>query len=329
MHERNSIVPAGRFRNRPTGDHKSWNFGEQRTRKVKATTFVSPAEELNCVPRGIFGRYTTFRSPSSGSSFPFFNPSLSSQIYSSAQNHISWWKNPVHLPRKESPEVNFRSYDKHGNHGQEFGKSSTAKRCNWIGHGSDPVYVAFHDKQWGVPIYDENSLFEMLVLSGMLSEYTWTEILANRGVYRDAFFGYEPSIISMMDERKISSMDIVRKAVLSESRVRCIINNSKCVLKIEEEHRSFSTYMWRFINYTPIINTYKYPRNIPLKTSKAMTISSDLVRRGFRFVGPTIIHTFMQAAGMTIDHLVDCFRYEECLKIAESPWGLLHMHFNF
>lgn len=100
-------------------------------------------------------------------------------------------------------------------------------------------------------------------------------------------------------------------------------------MQIEEEHRSFSTYIWRFINYTPIINAYKYPRDIPPKTSKAMAISKDLWRRGFKYVGPTIIQTFMQATGMTMDHLIACFRYEECVNLAESPWGLLHMHFNF
>ncbi|CAN6447951.1 unnamed protein product [Victoria cruziana] len=325
MHEGSSVLPSGTFGSRPAGE-KSLNSRKRTPGKVCAPTHVSPAKELASIPTGIFGRSTTFSSPSSASSFPFLNVS---PICSSTKDHISWRKNPVQLPRKESHEVSFRSYDKLGKHRSEISKSSTLKRCNWISHGNDPVYVAFHDKQWGVPIYDENLLFEMLVLSGMLSEYTWTEILINREAYRNAFFGYDSGIISMIDDSKVSSMDIARKGMLSESRIRCIIRNSQCVLKIEEEHRSFSTYIWRFINYTPIINAYKYPRDIPLKTSKAMAISKDLWRRGFKYVGPTIIQTFMQAAGMTMDHLIACFRYEECVNLAESPWGLLHMHFNF
>ncbi|KAL6543733.1 hypothetical protein OROGR_010230 [Orobanche gracilis] len=157
--------------------------------------------------------------------------------------------------------------------GVNVGSGGGAKRCNWITKNSDEVYVQFHDDCWGVPLYDDNQLFELLAMCGMLMDFNWTEILKRRQL-----------------------------------------------LRVARECGSFGNYMWDYVSYKPVINRFKLPRNVPLRSPKAEIISKDLVRRGFRFVGPVIVYSFMQAAGMSIDHLVDCFRYEECVNLAERPW---------
>ncbi|XWS23043.1 hypothetical protein CRYUN_Cryun29cG0087800 [Craigia yunnanensis] len=198
--------------------------------------------------------------------------------------------------------------------------SGELRRCNWVTKNSDKVYISFHDEQWGVPVYDDNQLFELLALSGMLMDYNWTEILKRKELYREAFSGFDPQIVAIMGDEEVNEISSNKAIMLAESRVRCIIDNAKCILKIVREYGSFSSFMWGYVNYKPTINKYKYPRNVPLKTPKAEAISRDLLKRGFRFVGPVIVYSFMQAAGLTIDHLVDCFRYSECLGLAERPW---------
>ncbi|KAI3452937.1 hypothetical protein Pfo_009600 [Paulownia fortunei] len=192
------------------------------------------------------------------------------------------------------------------------------RRCNWITKNSDKVYVQFHDECWGVPVYDDNQLFELLAMCGMLMDFNWTEILKRRELLREAFAGFDPNYVSKMGEKEITETASNKELTLAESRVRCIVDNAKCITKAE--CGSFSSYMWDHVSYKPVINKFRYPRNVPLRSPKAEIISKDLVRRGFRFVGPVIVYSFMQAAGMTIDHLVDCFRYGECVNLAERPW---------
>ncbi|KAK6921855.1 Methyladenine glycosylase [Dillenia turbinata] len=194
------------------------------------------------------------------------------------------------------------------------------KRCCWITKNSDKVYVQFHDEQWGVPVYDDNILFELLAMSGMLMDYNWTEILKKKEALREAFAGFDPNSVAKMGEEEISEIGSNKTLMLAESRVRCVVENAKCILKIVGEYSSFSDYLWEYMNYKPIINIYRHPRKVPIRTPKAETISRDLVRRGFRLAGPVIVHSFMQAAGMTNDHLVDCFRFRECVSLAERPW---------
>ncbi|KAB5544700.1 hypothetical protein DKX38_012812 [Salix brachista] len=181
------------------------------------------------------------------------------------------------------------------------------QRCNWITKNSDSVYVAFHDEFWGVPVYDDNQLFELLALSGMLMDYNWTEILKRKELFREAFDGFDPNIVAKMGEKEITEIASKKAIMLAESR-------------IAGEFGSFSNYMWGNVSFKPTINRYKYPRNVQLRSPKAEAISKDLLKRGFRFVGPVIVYSFMQAAGLTIDHLVDCYRYSECVSLAERPW---------
>ncbi|CAN4122006.1 unnamed protein product [Withania somnifera] len=201
------------------------------------------------------------------------------------------------------------------NSGEEF-----MRRCNWITSTSDKVYVQFHDECWGVPVYDDHQLFELLALCGMLMDFNWTEILKRREQIREAFGGFNANHVAKMGESEIEELISNTSLNLAESRVRCIVDNAKCIVKIVREFGSFSSYMWNYVNYKPIINRFRHPRNVPLRTPKAETISKDLLKKGFRFVGPVIVYSFMQAAGMTIDHLVDCFRHKDCVNLAERPW---------
>lgn len=198
--------------------------------------------------------------------------------------------------------------------------SDEPKRCNWITKKSDEVYVTFHDQQWGVPVYDDNLLFEYLAMSGMLMDYNWTEILKRKELFREAFCEFDPNLVVNMGEKEITEIASNKAIMLQESRVRCIVDNARCITKVVKEFGSFSSYMWGFMDYKPIINRFKYSRNVPLRSPKAEIISKDMIKRGFRFVGPVIVHSFMQAAGLTIDHLVDCFRHGDCVSLAERPW---------
>uniref|UniRef100_M4FHZ6 Uncharacterized protein n=1 Tax=Brassica campestris TaxID=3711 RepID=M4FHZ6_BRACM len=185
--------------------------------------------------------------------------------------------------------------------------SDEPRRCNWITKKSDEVYVTFHDQQWGVPVYDDNLLFEYLAMSGMLMDYNWTEILKRKELFRESFCEFDPNLVANMGEKEITEIASNKAIMLQETRV-------------VKEFGSFSSYMWGFMDYKPIINRFKYSRNVPLRSPKAEIISKDMIKRGFRFVGPVIVHSFMQAAGLTIDHLVDCFRHGDCVSLAERPW---------
>ncbi|KAL7132640.1 hypothetical protein ABFS83_12G088400 [Erythranthe nasuta] len=199
-------------------------------------------------------------------------------------------------------------------------EEGTTRRCNWITKNSDKVYVQFHDECWGVPVYDDNQLFELLAMCGMLMDFNWTEILKRRQLLREAFVGFDPNNVAKMGEKEINDIASNKELSLAENRVRCIVDNAKCITKVAEEYGSFSSYLWDNMSYKPVINKFRHPRNVPLRSPKAEVMSKDLVRRGFRFVGPIIVYSFMQAAGLTIDHLVDCFRHGECVNLAERPW---------
>ncbi|KAK7407460.1 hypothetical protein VNO78_09410 [Psophocarpus tetragonolobus] len=194
------------------------------------------------------------------------------------------------------------------------------KRCNWITKNCDNAYIEFHDECWGVPAYDDKKLFELLTLSGLLIDYNWTEILKRKETLRQVFAGFDPNTVAKMEEKEIMEIASNKEVLLPDCRVRCIIDNAKCIMKIVREYGSFSCYIWGYVNHKPLINRYRYPRDVPLRTPKADTISKDLIKRGFQFLGPVIVYSFMQAAGLTIDHLVDCDRHNECVRLAERPW---------
>ncbi|MQM06963.1 hypothetical protein Taro_039796 [Colocasia esculenta] len=190
------------------------------------------------------------------------------------------------------------------------------RRCAWVTPNIDPCYAVFHDEEWGIPVHDDKKLFELLVLSGALAELTWPVILSKRHIFRDVFMDFDPVAVAQMSNKKIIAPSSAASSLLSEPKLRAITENARQMLKIIEEFGSFDRYCWRFVNHKPIVNRYRYPRHVPVKTPKADTISKDLVKRGFRCVGPTVIYSFMQVAGITNDHLTNCYRFDECCAAA-------------
>ncbi|KAJ4879365.1 DNA glycosylase superfamily protein [Raphanus sativus] len=188
------------------------------------------------------------------------------------------------------------------------------RRCAWITPKSDPCYVAFHDEEWGVPVHEDKKLFELLCLSGALSELSWTDILSRRQLLREVFMDFDPVAVSKLNEKTVTSAI----SLLSEVKLRSILDNARQVRKIIAEYGSFKKYMWNFVSNKPTQSQFRYQRQVPVKTSKAEFISKDLVRRGFRSVSPTVIYSFMQAAGLTNDHLIGCFRHQDCCVVAET-----------
>ncbi|XP_021906442.1 uncharacterized protein LOC110821052 [Carica papaya] len=191
------------------------------------------------------------------------------------------------------------------------------KRCAWVTPNTDPCYAAFHDEEWGVSVHDDKKLFEFLSLSGALAELTWPAILTKRHIFREVFLDFDPIAVSKLNEKKVATPGSLASSLLSELKLRSIIENARQICKIRDEFGSFDKYIWNFVNHKPVVSQFRYPRQVPVKTPKAEVISKDLVKRGFRSVGPTVIYSFMQAAGLTNDHIVSCFRFQECMAGAE------------
>uniref|UniRef100_M8BK37 Putative GMP glutamine-hydrolyzing synthase n=1 Tax=Aegilops tauschii TaxID=37682 RepID=M8BK37_AEGTA len=179
-------------------------------------------------------------------------------------------------------------------------------------HRADEAYVQFHDESWGVPVYSDDRLFELLTLSGMLIDHNWTEILKRRDMYMEAFAGFDPNVVAKLNEDDIVVISANKELKLAECRVA-------------KEFGSFSGYIWGHMNHRPMVGKYKHHKYIPLRTPKSEGMSKDLIRRGFRLVGPVIVYSFMQASGMVIDHLVGCFRFSECVRLAERSWGITNV----
>ncbi|KAK8523427.1 hypothetical protein V6N13_113372 [Hibiscus sabdariffa] len=196
--------------------------------------------------------------------------------------------------------------------------SHQKKRCAWVTPNTDPSYAAFHDEEWGVPVHDDKKLFELLVLSGALSELTWPAILSKRQIFREVFMEFDPVAVSKLNEKKLVAPGSLASSLLSELKLRAIVENARQISKVINEFGSFNEYIWSFVNHKPIVSRFRYPRQVPVKTPKADGISKDLVWRGFRSVGPTVIYSFMQVAGITNDHLMSCFRFQECITAAEG-----------
>ncbi|RLN23895.1 uncharacterized protein C2845_PM07G26410 [Panicum miliaceum] len=190
------------------------------------------------------------------------------------------------------------------------------KRCSFITPYSDPLYVAYHDEEWGVPVHDDELLFEMLTLSGVQVGADWTSILKKRHVYREAFSGFDVDAVAKYTEKQMASLSA--DFGLDLGTVRGTVNNACRILEVRRDFGSLDKYVWAFVNNKPLSPGYKYSRKIPVKTSKSESISKDMVRRGFRFVGPTVIHSFMEAVGLTNDHLVSCPRHRACSAAAAA-----------
>ncbi|KAI4335550.1 hypothetical protein L6164_014187 [Bauhinia variegata] len=196
--------------------------------------------------------------------------------------------------------------------------SQSQKRCAWVTPNTEPCYATFHDEEWGVPVHHDKKLFELLVLSISLAELTWPAILCKRHIFREVFVDFDPVAVSKLNEKKIMAPGSAASSLLSELKLRTIIENARQVSKVIDEFGSFDKYIWSFVNHKAIVSRFRYPRQVPVKTPKADVISKDMVRRGFRGVGPTVVYSFMQVAGLTNDHLISCFRFQECIAAAEG-----------
>ncbi|XP_043712347.1 DNA-3-methyladenine glycosylase 1 [Telopea speciosissima] len=185
-------------------------------------------------------------------------------------------------------------------------------RCDWITSNTDPIYISFHDEEWGVPVHDDRKLFEMLVLSEALAELSWPTILNKRDIFRKVFDNFDPTSVANFTEKKILALKATGSTLLSEPKLRAVVENARQMIKIQQEFGSFASYCWSFVNNKPIKNGFRYVRKVPVKTPKSEAMSKDLMRRGFRCVGPTVIYSFMQVSGIVNDHLITCFRYQEC-----------------
>jgi DNA-3-methyladenine glycosylase I len=189
------------------------------------------------------------------------------------------------------------------------------KRCDWC--GDDPLYIEYHDREWGVPVRNDRTLFEFLVLEGAQAGLSWMTILKKRASYRRAFDDFDAATVARYDGIKIAALLTDPGIVRNQLKVASAVTNAQAFLKVQEEYGSFSNYIWSFVDGRPIQNAWRSLSEIPPTTALAETISKDLKKRGFRFVGPTIVYAHMQATGIVNDHLVDCFRYPEI--VAMSP----------
>ena len=182
-------------------------------------------------------------------------------------------------------------------------------RCGWA--GNDPLYIAYHDEEWGVPVHDDRKLFEFILLEGAQAGLSWITILRKREAYRAAFAGFDPARVARFDARKVRSLLADASIVRNRAKVASAIGNAAAFLKVQEEFGSFDAYIWRFVDGRPKRNVWKSLKQIPVDTKESRAMSQDLRGRGFRFVGPTICYSHMQATGMVNDHIVECFRHRE------------------
>jgi DNA-3-methyladenine glycosylase I len=186
------------------------------------------------------------------------------------------------------------------------------QRCNWA--TSDPLYIDYHDKEWGVPVHDDRVLFEFLILEGAQAGLSWITILKKRENYRKAFDNFDPEKIARYSEKKVEKLLNNEGIIRNKLKINAAIQNAKSFLKIQKESGSFDKYIWQFVNYEPRVNKWKTLKNVPAKTLESDLMSKDLKKTGFKFVGSTICYAFMQAVGMVNDHTEDCFRYKELIR---------------
>ena len=182
-------------------------------------------------------------------------------------------------------------------------------RCSWC--GDLPIYVDYHDNEWGRPVRDDNKLFEMLILEGAQAGLSWLTILKKRENYRAAFDNFDPMKVALYDDAKIQELLSNVGIVRNKLKINSAVVNAKVVLRIQEEHGSFDNFLWNYVDNKPIVNHFIKIEDFVTTSPVSDKISKDLKKRGCKFVGSTIIYAFMQAAGMVNDHFVNCFVYEE------------------
>jgi len=195
-------------------------------------------------------------------------------------------------------------------------KKEQKPRCSWC--GNDPLYQQYHDEEWGVPALDDRLLFEFLILEGAQAGLSWITILKKREGYRQLFDQFDYQKIARYSDNKLEKLRSNPAIIRNRLKIESARTNALAFLKVQEEFGSFSLYLWNFVDHKPIQNRYKELKDIPAKTDLSDQISKDLKKRGFKFVGSTIIYAFMQATGMVNDHVTNCFRHKQCKLIAND-----------
>jgi DNA-3-methyladenine glycosylase I len=189
-------------------------------------------------------------------------------------------------------------------------------RCSWA--GQDPLYVGYHDDEWGVPEYDDRALFEKLILDGFQAGLSWITILRKRDNFRRAFAGFDPARIAKFDQRKVEALMQDAGIVRNLMKIDGTVLSARAYLDIMEKGPGFSRLLWDFVDGKPKVNRFRAKGQVPAETELSRKISKELGGRGFKFCGPTIVYAFMQAVGMVNDHMVKCHRHEACRKLARG-----------
>ncbi len=192
-------------------------------------------------------------------------------------------------------------------------------RCAWA--GTDPLYIDYHDREWGVPLHDDRRLFEMLILEGAQAGLSWITILRKREAFREAFDRFDPLKVAAYGPERIEELLRNPGIIRNRLKIHSAVQNARAFLKVREEFGSFDGYLWQFVDGHPLQNRWTRGQPIPSRTPESDSLSKDLKKRGFKFVGSTICYAFMQAVGMVNDHLTDCFRHAEIRRAAIRRGG--------
>jgi DNA-3-methyladenine glycosylase I len=180
--------------------------------------------------------------------------------------------------------------------------------------GKDSIMAAYHDKEWGVPTHDESELFGLIILEGAQAGLSWRTVLHRREAYRESFAGFDPLTVSRYTPEKLEALRVNSGIIRNRLKIASAVKNAKAFLQIQEEFGSFAKYLWDYVDHKPVMNHYNEWSEVPAKTDLSNAISKDLKKRGFSFVGPTIMYAYMQSVGMVNDHLTSCFRHAQILE---------------
>lgn len=190
------------------------------------------------------------------------------------------------------------------------------KRCDWS--TSNDLMIKYHDEEWGVPLHDDQKLFEFLVLEGFQAGLSWQIVLNKRESFRKAFDNFNPEKVAKYDEKKLEELVQNKAIIRNKMKIAATVNNAQRFLEVQKEFGSFDKYIWSFVNYKPIVNEFKTMKELPAKTPLSDKISADLKKRAFKIIGSTVVYAHMQATGMVNDHLTDCFRYDTINKLTQK-----------
>ncbi|WP_028972985.1 DNA-3-methyladenine glycosylase I [Spirochaeta cellobiosiphila] len=187
-------------------------------------------------------------------------------------------------------------------------------RCGWVPEDKE-LYIQYHDQEWGVPVHDDRTFFEFLILEGAQAGLSWYTVLRKREAYRQAFDDFDPQIVAQYDEAKVAELLANQGIIRNKLKIGSAIKNAKAFLQIQTEWKSFDRFIWNYVDNKPIVNNFPKLSDVPASTELSERISKDLKKRGMSFVGTTIIYSFLQATGIVNDHTTDCYRYKEVQKL--------------